>query len=78
MEIDPVTDPSYYARLGRLSAVVTILPASMAAGWIAGYYLVDHFFGTYPWGSLTVTLIGAGAGFYEIAILLSKDKKGEA
>jgi F0F1-type ATP synthase assembly protein I len=71
-------DSSYYARFSRLSVIITILPASMAGGWVAGYYLVDHFFGTFPWGSLAVTLIGAGAGFYEIIRLLSKDKNGGA
>ncbi len=56
--------------LARLSAIITILPASMAAGWIIGYYLVDKTLHTFPWGSLVLTLLGAGAGFFEIVKIL--------
>lgn len=64
-------DSSFYDKLGRLSAIVTILPSSMGAGWLLGYYLVDRNFGTFPWGGIVATLLGAGAGFYEIFRLLT-------
>ncbi len=65
------TDQSFYAKLGRLSAIVTILPSAMGGGWLLGYYVVDRNFGSFPWGSLILTFIGAGVGFYEIIVLLS-------
>ncbi len=68
------TEQSFYARLGRLSAIVTILPSGMGAGWLLGYYLVDRNFGSFPWGSLILTFIGAGVGFYEIVTLLSSNE----
>ena len=60
-------------RLARLSGIITILPASMAAGWMLGYFLVDHYLHIFPWGSIILTLLGAGAGFYEILRILGPD-----
>ena len=65
----------FYARMARLSAIITILPASMAAGWLLGYYLVDKLFGSFPWGAVSATLLGAGAGFYEIIRILAIDQR---
>ena len=70
-----MSDESLYARMGRLSAIITILPASMAAGWFVGYFLVDHFLGSYPWGSIVMTMLGSGAGFYEIVHILLRDQR---
>jgi F0F1-type ATP synthase assembly protein I len=61
--------------IARLSGVIMILPASMAAGWVMGYFLLDRSLGIYPWGSVLFTLIGAGAGFYEIVKLLAPERK---
>ena len=64
--------------LARLSGIVLTLPAAMAAGWLLGFLLVDRFLHTYPWGSIVLTLFGAGAGFYEILrILAPKRNHGE-
>ena len=71
-----LSEPTFYARLGRLSAIILILPSSMAGGWVLGYYLADHYLGTFPWGSILCTLLGAGAGFYEIVRLLMLDRRG--
>lgn len=60
--------------LARFSAIITILPASMAAGWIMGYFLVDRTLDMFPWGSILFTLLGAGAGFYEIVKILVPDR----
>jgi F0F1-type ATP synthase assembly protein I len=49
----------------------------MAAGWILGYYLVDRPFSVFPWGSVSMTLVGAGAGLYEILKILVSDQRGE-
>jgi F0F1-type ATP synthase assembly protein I len=57
-------------RLARLSAIVTILPASMAAGWVIGYFVVDRCLHSFPWGSIIATFAGAGCGFYEIVKIL--------
>ncbi len=70
-----MSDPLYYSRMGRLYSIITILPASMAAGWLLGYYLMDRYVTTFPWGSLSLTLLGAGAGFYEIVKLLHADRR---
>lgn len=68
-------DKSFFVRLGRLSAIITILPASMAAGWILGYFLLDRPLDCFPWGGVVGTFIGAGAGFYEIVRLLTGNRK---
>jgi F0F1-type ATP synthase assembly protein I len=70
-------DPSFYSRIGRLSSIIFILPSTMAAGWVLGYYLIDRYFSIYPWGSLSLTLVGAGAGLYEIVKILSMEKRGK-
>jgi F0F1-type ATP synthase assembly protein I len=67
-------DPSFYTRMGRLSAIVTILPSTMAAGWFLGYYVIDRYLWHFPWGTLTATFVGAGVGFYEIVRLLMADQ----
>jgi F0F1-type ATP synthase assembly protein I len=64
-------DSSFYSKLGRLSGIVTILPATMGAGWIFGYYVVDRFLHSFPWGSVAATILGAGIGMYEIFKLLT-------
>jgi len=66
---------SFYAALGRLSAIITILPASMAAGWIFGHYVVDHYLDITPWGGIVFILIGAAAGFYEIFQILTPSRR---
>lgn len=68
-------DEPFFAKLGRLSAIITILPASMAAGWLLGHFLLDRPLDCFPWGSVVFTIVGAGAGFYEIVRLLTGDRK---
>ena len=67
---------SSYARMGKLSSILFILPSSMGGGWLVGYYLVDSWLGSFPWGSIFGTALGAGAGFYEIIRLLLRDASG--
>ncbi len=64
---------SFYSKIGRLSSLIFILPGCMAVGWILGYYLIDRCFSAYPWGSISLTLLGAGTGFYEIIRILVRD-----
>ncbi len=71
MEPEKRRQRSAAAWLARLSGIVIILPASMAAGWIMGYFVVDHYLKSYPWGSVGFTLLGAGAGFREIYRMLT-------
>jgi F0F1-type ATP synthase assembly protein I len=70
-----MADSSSYAGLGRLSSLILLIPASMAAGWILGYFVLDRFLLSYPWGSLLATFIGAGAGFYETYKILVSDQE---
>jgi len=71
-------DPSFYSRIGRLSSIIFILPASMGVGWILGYYVVDHYLATYPWGTVILILLGAGAGLYEIMKILTLDQQNKS
>lgn len=71
-----MTEPSFNARMGRLSSIVTILPAAMAGGWVLGYFLVDRTLGIFPWGGIAGTVFGAAAGLYEIYRLLTRDRQG--
>jgi F0F1-type ATP synthase assembly protein I len=68
---------SFYARIGRLSSILFILPSCMAVGGGIGYYLVDRHFGTYPWGTVILVLLGAAAGFYEIIRILMLDQRSK-
>jgi F0F1-type ATP synthase assembly protein I len=70
---------SFHSRLGRLSAIVTLLPSTMAAGWCLGHYLLDRPFDISPWGGIVLTLAGAGAGLYETFRMLTADlREGNA
>ena len=72
---DPETRrPARRDWLARLAGIITILPASMAAGWLLGYCVFDRFLNSFPWGSIILTLLGAGAGFYEIVKILAPDR----
>ena len=66
-------DPSFYSKLGRLSAIVTILPSAMGGGWLLGYYLIDQRLHSFPLGSVALTFLGAAAGFYEIYKILTSE-----
>ena len=61
--------------MGRLSAIILVIPSSMAGGWILGRYIIDHFLGTYPWGTIAFIFIGAAAGFYEVVRILMADQR---
>ena len=69
--------PSYYSRIARLSSIIFVLPSSMAAGWLIGRFVFDRFFSTYPWGTIVLTLAGAGIGFYEIFRILAVDQRSK-
>ena len=71
-------DSSFYARIGRLSAVIFVLPSTMAAGGVFGYYVVDHYLASYPWGMIIFIMLGAVAGFYEIAKILVLDQRSKS
>ena len=69
---------SFYARIGRLSSVIFILPSCMAVGGLLGYYVVDRYLGVYPWGTVVFVLLGAAAGFFEIAKILISDQRSKS
>jgi F0F1-type ATP synthase assembly protein I len=46
----------------------------MLAGWVIGYYVVDRFLKSFPWGSIIMTMLGAGLGFFEIFRLLLRGR----
>jgi F0F1-type ATP synthase assembly protein I len=68
---------SFYARIGRLSSIIFILPSSMAVGGLLGYFVVDRYFGMYPWGTVVFVLLGAAAGFWEIIKILVLDQRSK-
>ena len=47
----------------------------MAGGWLLGYYLVDRYFSSFPWGTIILTMAGAGAGLFEIFRILNDDRR---
>jgi F0F1-type ATP synthase assembly protein I len=49
----------------------------MAVGGLLGYYLIDRYFGVYPWGTVILVLLGAAAGFYEIVKILILDQRSK-
>jgi len=69
--------PSFYSRIGRLSAVIFVLPSCMGVGGLLGYYVVDGYLSSYPWGTVVFVLLGAVAGFYEIAKILILDQRNK-
>ncbi len=69
---------SFYARIGRLSSVIFILPSCMAVGGLLGYYVVDRYLGVYPWGTVIFVLLGAAAGFFEIVKILISDQRSKS
>jgi F0F1-type ATP synthase assembly protein I len=69
-----MAERSVYAKMGRLSAIIVILPASMASGGLLGYFVLDRLLGIFPWGTILMTLFGAGAGFYQIVKLLNREQ----
>ena len=70
-------DSSFYARLGKLSSIIFVLPSCMAVGGLIGYYLVDRYLGSYPWGTVVFVLLGVAAGFYEIFKILIQDQRSK-
>jgi F0F1-type ATP synthase assembly protein I len=70
---ETMAERSVYAKMGRLSAIIVILPSSMASGGLLGYFVLDRYLGIFPWGTILMTLLGAGAGFYQIVRLLTHD-----
>jgi F0F1-type ATP synthase assembly protein I len=67
---------SVYERIGRLSAIVFILPSTMAAGAALGYFVVDRLLGSFPWGTIVLVLVSSAAGFYQIVRILTGDRRG--
>jgi F0F1-type ATP synthase assembly protein I len=70
-------DSSFYVRIGRLSSIIFVLPSCMAVGGLLGYYVVDRYLATYPWGTVIFVLLGAAAGFYEIIKILILDQRNK-
>ena len=63
--------------MGRLSSIIFVLPGCMAVGGCLGYYVVDRYLATYPWGTVIFVLLGAAAGFYEIIKILILDQRSK-
>ena len=52
-------------------------PVAWRSGGLLGYYVVDRYFGVYPWGTVVFVLLGAAAGFYEIVKILILDQRSK-
>ncbi len=63
-----MTDSAFKAGFGRLSSLILIFTASMAAGWSAGYNAIGRFFSTCLWGIVV-------AAFYEAYRTLDSDRE---
>ncbi|MBI5057965.1 MAG: AtpZ/AtpI family protein [Nitrospirae bacterium] len=70
-----------FRYLGVASTVGINLVISTFIGFALGYYLLDRYFGTFPWLTLVFTLLGIVAGFkflFRIASRISKDNNGDS
>ncbi|MBI4847390.1 MAG: AtpZ/AtpI family protein [Nitrospirae bacterium] len=70
-----------FRYLGVASTVGINLVISTFIGFALGYYLIDRYFGTFPWFTLVFTLLGIAAGFkflFKIVSRISKDNNGDS
>jgi ATP synthase protein I len=63
--------------LAALGGLGFVLGALMVLGWLLGQYL-DRRFGTGPWLSLVGSLVGMGAGFFEIYTVVTRAEREDA
>lgn len=65
-----MAEKNIYRRIAEWSAIIFILPSSMAAGAALGYYMMDKWLNTTPLFAIVFLLLGALAGFIHIYKLL--------
>jgi ATP synthase protein I len=66
-----------FRYMGVASTVGINLVISTFIGFAIGYYLLDKFFGTFPWLTVAFTLLGIVAGFkylFKVASRMSNDQ----
>lgn len=63
---------------GQLTAVVFEFGGSIVGAVVMGW-LADRYFGTDPWLLIVSTLLGTGAGFYRMVLILRHfERRGES
>ena len=58
----------------------TLIPSLMVAGPVVGYFLgrlVEKYVSIEPWGAVTGMLVGVGAGFREVFLILKRKSDNE-
>ncbi len=65
-----------YKTLGLIMSAGMTMAASVLIGYLAGSWL-DKFFGTTPWLTLIMFLLGTAAGLKSLYNLAFPKKKGE-
>ena len=66
-----VASPNPVLRFGRSVALFWDFVGSVLAGAVAGW-LVDRWFGTEPWGSLGLIILGVVGGFARLVASLRR------
>ena len=62
-----------YGNLLRQIGAITTIPMIFAAGPLVGYWIgqwVDRRFGTAPWGTVVVSLLGFAASFKQVISII--------
>jgi ATP synthase protein I len=56
--------------LAEWSSIIFLLPASLAVGFLLGYWL-DRLVGSSPWLKICGLVLGGAAGFYQTFRIVS-------
>lgn len=57
--------------LAHYSSVVFVLPSCLLVGYFLGH-LLDNYFESFPWLSITLLFLGAVAGFVQLFRILNR------
>jgi ATP synthase protein I len=65
-----------YRKLADVTSLALMLPASIAVGLFAGYFL-DKWLGTKPWLLMIMTLMGVASGLISLVRGLNRYKDSD-
>ena len=66
-----------FRALVALGGLGFVLGALMVLGWLLGQYL-DRRLGTGPWLGLVGSIVGMGAGFFEVYTIVTRAEREDA
>ena len=71
---------SSFGKLTRQIGIVTTIPMIFAAGPLVGFWIgqgLDRKFGTEPWGTVVVALLGFAASLKQVVFIIRRWIKEE-